>query len=80
MPRQAIQKGIEEFKKQQKAKARELSRHKKQQAKAKTSHAQNDTNEEVPAGELLIETRQHPLPWLLLAASWGAFLLWYWLG
>ncbi|KUE79454.1 hypothetical protein ATO46_05390 [Aeromonas schubertii] len=70
---QGIQKGIEEYKKQQKAKARDLSRYKKLQAKAKSQNEMAEVSEEV---EILIERRHHPLPWLLLLASWGAFGLW----
>lgn len=72
---QGIQKGIDEYKKQMKVRAREASRQKKLQAKAKQSHAalQDETV------ELVEVSRQHPLPWLLLAISWLGFAAWFWL-
>ena len=72
-----IQKGIEEYKKQMKARAREASRQKKQQSRssAPTPHQP----EEESAIELVEVSRQHPLPWLLLALSWIGFAAWYWL-
>lgn len=74
---QGIQKGIEEYKRQQKAKARDLSRYKKQQAK---SRAKDEGTELSPPTEVVVIQRQHPLPWLLLAASWLGAGLWYLLG
>jgi hypothetical protein len=62
---QGIQKGIEQYKKQQSAKARELDRNLK---KAKQQPAEN------PSGEIEIHEkivyRHHWLPWVLLALSW----------
>ncbi|MFQ2187984.1 DUF2956 domain-containing protein [Aeromonas hydrophila] len=74
---QGIQKGIDEYKKQMKVRAREASRQKKLQAKAKQSHAA--PQDEEPIVELVEVSRQHPLPWLLLAISWLGFAAWFWL-
>lgn len=75
---QGIQKGIDEYKKQQKAKARDLSKFKKQQAKAK-QRAETDAPDEPQDEEnLVVITRQHPLPWVLLALSWLGMLGWLW--
>ena len=67
---QGIQKGIEQYKKQQSAKARELDRNLK---KAKQQPAEN------PSGEIEIHEkivyRHHWLPWVLLALSWICMLL-----
>ncbi|MGY3894232.1 DUF2956 family protein [Aeromonas enterica] len=75
---QGIQKGIDEYKKQMKARAREASRQKKLQSKAK----QQPQAEQIEESEIeLIEvSRQHPLPWLLLLLSWLGFAAtWFWL-
>ncbi len=68
---QGIQKGIDEYKKQMKARAREAARQKKQQARAKQSQAHEQVEE--PEVELIEVTRHHPLPWALLVVSWLAF-------
>jgi len=63
---QGIQKGIEQYKKQQKTKARDLSKQLKSVAKAKENAAEPE----------LIETvvvKQHWLPWSLLILSWICF-------
>lgn len=74
---QGIQKGIDEYKKQMKAKAREASRQKKLQAKAR--HSSQETPEEESEAEVIELTRQHPLPWILLVLSWLVFaVLWFW--
>jgi hypothetical protein len=64
---QGIQKGIEQYKRQQKAKARELDR------KLKKVHQQMDSPEppETEVRETLVY-RQHWLPWVLLVLSWLA--------
>lgn len=75
---QGIQKGIDEYKKQMKARAREASRQKKLQSKAK----QQPQAEQIEESEIeLIEvSRQHPLPWILLLLSWLGFAAaWFWL-
>ncbi|WP_429046115.1 DUF2956 domain-containing protein [Aeromonas hydrophila] len=76
---QGIQKGIDEYKKQMKMRAREASRQKKLQAKAKQSHAAPQDEEQEETVELVEVSRQHPLPWLLLAVSWLGFAAWFWL-
>lgn len=63
---QGIQKGIDQYKKQHKVKARELN---KQLKKVKSSE-QSDNQVEVSE---VIQHKQHWLPWCLLALSWSAF-------
>lgn len=62
---QGIKKGIELYKKQQSAKARELDR------KLKRADQQPDSNEEhnTVIKEMIVY-KQHWLPWLLLVLSW----------
>lgn len=75
---QGIQKGIDEYKKQMKAKAREAGRQKKLQARAK--QAPREPQEDESEIEVIEIARQHPLPWILLGLSWLAFAcLWFWL-
>jgi hypothetical protein len=67
---QGIQKGIEEYKKRNKGKARELDK------KLKKVSGQQNTADEV---EDVVETesKRHLLPWMLLVVSWigfGAYL------
>jgi len=64
---QGIQKGIDLYKKQQKAKARELDRQRHKQSREKTQHAGTDTQEPGTT-----RYRQHWLPWLLLMVTWLA--------
>ena len=70
---QGIQKGINQYKKQHKAKLREMDKRLKT-TQAKTSSA-NET-------ELQQQTvyRQHWLPWSLLAVSWLGAGLYFYLG
>jgi hypothetical protein len=68
---QGIQKGIDEYKKQMKARAREASRQKKLQARAK--QPQQGEHEEESEIDVIEVSRQHPLPWVLLVLSWLAF-------
>lgn len=77
---QGIQKGIDEYKKQMKARAREANRQKKQQAKARQQQSENQLDEQDELLELVEMTRQHPLPWTLLVLSWLGFAAaWLWL-
>ncbi|PJG60031.1 DUF2956 domain-containing protein [Aeromonas cavernicola] len=76
---QGIQKGIDEYKKQMKARAREASRQKKLQAKAKSAPLDGEIDALDEPVEVLEVTRQHPLPWVLLVLSWLAGGLWLWL-
>ena len=64
---QGIQKGIEQYKKQQNARARELDKNRK---KAKRQHASPGT-QEIEVLEKVIY-RQHWQPWVLLVLSWIA--------
>ena len=70
---QGIQKGIDQYKKQQKAKARELDK-KLRKASSPTEHgtptyeAENDRSS--PGGN-----RSAMLPWVLLVLSWVGFAL-----
>ena len=70
-----IQKGIELYKKQQKAKARERDKLRKKQVSGKqVSGKQEQSNEQVAATpEQVVIHRQHWLPWVLLFASWAGF-------
>lgn len=68
---QGIQKGIELYKKQQKAKSRERDKLRKKQVKDKQAP---QPHQEAPASiETQVIYKQHWLPWLLLALSWGGF-------
>lgn len=61
-----IQDGIERYKKQQKAKARELDKQRKKMAREKEQFAEQDD----PELEAIIVYRQHWLPWILLILTW----------
>ena len=75
---QGIQKAIDEYKKQMKARAREASRQKKLQARAK--QPQQGEHEEESEIDVIEVSRQHPLPWVLLVLSWLVFgCAWIWL-
>ena len=75
---QGIQKGIDEYKKQMKARAREASRQKKLQARAK--QPPQGEHEEESEIDVIEVSRQHPLPWVLLVLSWLVFgCAWIWL-
>ncbi|MGL4249679.1 MAG: DUF2956 domain-containing protein [Aeromonas sp.] len=77
---QGIQKGIDEYKKQMKARAREASRQKKLQAKAREPQRERLSAEPDEQLELIEISHQHPLPWLLLVLSWLGFAtIWFWL-
>lgn len=70
---QGIQKGIEQYKKQQSARARELD-------KSIKKIRQHPLPQETPAIEIQdrVVYRQHWLPWLLLVLSWIAVAV-FWL-
>ncbi|UTM58044.1 DUF2956 domain-containing protein [Photobacterium sp. CCB-ST2H9] len=72
---QGIQKGIELYKKQQKAKARERDKFRKKQQKEKVAAASH-TNAVRDDIEPQIIVKHSALPWLLLAVSWCGFLAW----
>ena len=65
---QGIQKGIDHYKKQQKAKARELDKKLKQLSRKPA--ANSETKTEV---QEVVVYKQHWLPWTLLAVSWLGF-------
>ncbi|ATG73141.1 hypothetical protein AN401_04130 [Zobellella denitrificans] len=73
---QGIQKGIEEYKKQQKAKARAADKARKQQARRQDEDA---ADEALPLDEAPAPSSSALLPWLLLALSWLGFGLYLWL-
>ena len=60
---QGIQQGIDLYKKQQKAKARDLDKMRHKQPKAKDHKAERQASAD-------IRYRQHWLPWLLLVITW----------
>jgi hypothetical protein len=74
---QGIEKGISEYKKQQKAKARERDKQRKKIVAAKTKMPENeilassiiDKKSTTASAKVLVI-----LPWLLLIVSWGYFL------
>ena len=71
---QGIQKGIDLYKKQQKAKARDADKaRKKRNQQAKTASV-DESELEAP----VVEVRQHWLPWGLLVLSWLGFALYLW--
>lgn len=77
---QGIEKGISEYKKQQKIKARERDKLRKKQANNKEKELREH---EKPHQNDLVTTsyrpsKQHYLPWGLLVLSWGYFAF-YWL-
>lgn len=69
---QGIQKGIEQYKKQQSARARELDR----KLKKVDQQAVSPEVGEVEVQEKVIY-RQHGLPWVLLVLSWLAMAAWW---
>jgi hypothetical protein len=72
-----VEKGIAEFKKQHKSKARDRDKARKQDIKSKM-RANADSDNEV------IETEDKPsvqrLPWGLLIISWIGFIAWHFVG
>ena len=73
---QGVQKGIDEYKKQQKARARTADKAKKQRLRAQSPEL--DTELDLDDEELATSERGAWLPWLLLALSWIGFALFYW--
>ncbi|KDM93007.1 DUF2956 domain-containing protein [Photobacterium galatheae] len=72
---QGIQKGIELYKKQQKAKARERDKFRKKQLKEKAASVNHGHTPQDDAEPQVI-IKHSLLPWLLLAVSWCGFLAW----
>ncbi len=65
---QGIQKGIDQYKKQQKSRARELDKRAKNALKKELRN-----NELQPESEIVY--KQHWFPWLLLILSWVIFIV-----
>ncbi len=61
---QGIQKGIDQYKKQQKAKAREFDKQRKK------SQSRQPEAVDVQEVKEVVTYRQHPLPWILLVMTW----------
>ena len=76
---QGIQKGIDQYKKQHKTKMRELDKKLKQVqlTREKLACANDDVGEDKPKKAKVPQARQ-ALPWVLLALSWGGFLVVGW--
>jgi hypothetical protein len=70
---QGIQQGIDLYKRQQKEKARELSKTRKKLAKQKEYAVDQNDYE----GQEIIVYQQHWLPWLLLIFTWLGFGIYY---
>ncbi|MCU7845542.1 MAG: DUF2956 domain-containing protein [Candidatus Thiodiazotropha sp. (ex Monitilora ramsayi)] len=69
---QGIQKGIDQYKKQQKMKARERDKRRKKEISGDTSMLHHGNQKEITASR--DTQRKHSLlPWVLLAVSWAAF-------
>lgn len=71
---QGIQKGIDFYKRQQKEKAREMSKRLKKASRQKEPSGETDEAEFIET----IVYRQHWLPWLLLGLTWLGLAA-YWL-
>ena len=69
---QGIQKGIDRYKKQQKAKARELDRQRSKKSTERSQHTNAGTQKPD-----VIRYRQHWLPWLLLVITWLSIALYF---
>ena len=67
---QGIQKGIDQYKRQQKAKARELDRQRNKLSKDRAQLTEAEIHESVE-----VRYKQHWLPWLLLIVTWILILL-----
>ena len=65
-----IQKGIADYKKSAKAKHRQADKAQKKQQKQKLQNTQ-----ETETVSITPETRNKPLPWILLVSSWALFAL-----
>ncbi|SMY33294.1 hypothetical protein PMAL9190_00963 [Photobacterium malacitanum] len=73
---QGIQKGIEQYKKQQKAKARERDKLKKKHAQSKNTQPEIAATT-TPAANPNIIYKQHWLPWTITLVSWIGFGLYF---
>jgi len=70
---QGIEKGIAEYKKQQKALARDRDKQRKRELKASLRDAANTADTDIESTNTLKSRLFVVLPWLLLAASWVYF-------
>ena len=70
---QGIQKGIDQYKKQHKAKLREMDK------RLKTTQLKSNSAKETESQKQIVY-RQHWLPWFLLAFSWLGAGLYFYLG
>ena len=66
-----IEKGIAEYKKQHKAKARQLDKQKKQKIRSNTAAAAKENEAEIEIEQT--KSSSSRLPWALLALSWAGF-------
>jgi len=69
---QGIQKGIAEYKKSAKAKHRQAEKTQKKQKKQKQENTQSSE-----ISSIAPTTKNKPLPWILLVASWALFALYH---
>lgn len=67
---QGIQKGIQQYKSQHKARTRELNKKLKH-----ASRSEDQTRRQDAAAQPTVVYRQHWLPWLLLALTWLAIVV-----
>jgi hypothetical protein len=75
---QGIEKGISEYKKQQKVKARDRDKQRKKSLSANANSVTTDTQDLAESNSTGLSRRLSlfsALPWLLLLASWGYFLV-----
>lgn len=68
-----IEKGIAEYKKQQKSKARDRDKSRKQDIKAKARAAESEVSEDVDV-DVDSNAKGNLLPWALLIISWLGFI------
>jgi hypothetical protein len=66
-----IQKGIDQYKKQHKAKLREMDKRKKKEQRSKLDDTEINTQADSPDGTQ--QSTKPILPWVLLTASWLLF-------
>lgn len=72
---QGIQKGIDEYKKQQKARARAADKAKKQRSREQEQPRSDEQDDHVPVPKTVGTSW---LPWVLLVASWIGFAVYWW--
>lgn len=75
---QGIQKGVDLYKKQQKAKARDLDRQKKKIKPVNTCSTDVASSEESSVKHPQTASSTSKLPWLLLLLSWSVFAAYLW--